>query len=424
MDAFSRLDVQEQRTTKLSDSDSSVQFDSHDVDANDDRRRVPLQRQRRPRHAQRVASMADCHRAQRHDGCTRNTYRSIRLPYWNLAASRRGQALIEMAFLIPLLVIIIGATISFGLFFYQANTLQQAVDVAAMEISRMPFPATAELGLGDLDAAETTAMYNPDFLTQIYDQKYLVVHDSEWDKDTVYNGVFSDYVDTWPLLNRLLVTTMVRDSSYPADGDPSDFPRSTVTRYPGAVVTYQDPLTGVNEETVLIPLVDYVADTGAETIVRFIAPVEEIRIDHDDDKGVTTDRVGPFSVVKPTGFDDPTVEARFPTGVVALRINYPAQSTTLINRTGERDEGGAMGTVVGVNVVEANAENPNSFPSNTNYTLANFSDDFGTHAGAFGLGRGAISLRDSQGNLIYANGVRPYRKVLSVQAIYRREVFQ
>jgi Flp pilus assembly protein TadG len=368
--------------------------------------------------------MADCHRAQRNDWCTRNAHRTKRLSDWHQAANRNGQALIEMAFLIPLLVIIIGATISFGLFFYQANTLQQAVDVAAMEISRMPFPATAELGLGDLDAAGTTVMFDANFLAQIYDQKYLVVHDNEWDNATSYNGVFRDYVDTWPLLNRLLVTAMVRDSSYPADGDPSDFPQPTVTRYPGTVVTYTDPATGLDEETVLIPLIDYDSDTGAETIISFIAPVEEIRIDHDDDKGATTDRVGPFSVVKPADFDDPNVEARFSTGMVALRINYPAQSTTLINRTGERDEGGAMGTVVGVNVVQANAENLNNFPSNTNYTLANNSDDYGPHAGAFGLGRGAISLRDSQGNLIYTNGVRPYRKVLSVQAIYRREVFQ
>ena len=71
---------------------------------------------------------------------------------------RSGQALIEFAFLLALLVIIIGATLSFGMFFFQANTLQQAVDVAAQEISRMPFSPTAQLGLGNLDAADTTCL--------------------------------------------------------------------------------------------------------------------------------------------------------------------------------------------------------------------------------------------------------------------------
>ena len=100
---------------------------------------------------------------------------------------RSGQALIEFAFLLALLVIIIGATLSFGLFFFQATTLQQAVDVAAQEISRMPFSPTAQLGLGNLDAADTTVMYDASFQSQIYDEQYLVIHQGEWDASTPFN---------------------------------------------------------------------------------------------------------------------------------------------------------------------------------------------------------------------------------------------
>jgi hypothetical protein len=38
------------------------------------------------------------------------------------------------------------------------------------------------------------------------------------------------------------------------------------------------------------------------------------------------------------------------------------------------------------------------------------------HSGRYGLGR--------QAALFVASGIRPYRTVMSVQAIYRREVFQ
>ncbi len=95
---------------------------------------------------------------------------------------RQGQALLEFAILIPLIIILIGATLSFGLFFFQANVLQQAVDVAAQEISRMPFEPDQDLGLGQLDqCGEPNLVSNdPDFKSRIYDEQYLVIHDDEW----------------------------------------------------------------------------------------------------------------------------------------------------------------------------------------------------------------------------------------------------
>lgn len=284
-----------------------------------------------------------------------------------------------MAFLIPLLVIIIGATISFGLFFYQANVLQQAVDVGAQEISRMPFSPTAELGLGDLNADTTTVMYDPDFQLQIYDERYLVIPDSDW--DSTYDR-FYDYVDTLPLLNRLLAQVMVRDESY-ADG---------VWRYPGAIVTNE--LTG--EDTVLIPLVEYDSATGTELIDEWVAPVEEIR---------PGDGQGPFSV---TAANDDA--ASFVPGMVALRINYPAQSTTLVNRVGKSGE----------IIVDADDASLADGDTGSNYSLVVPEEtgpaDTTIHSGRYGLGRQAALLREA--------GVRPYRKVMSVQAIYRREVFE
>jgi len=95
--------------------------------------------------------------------------------------TRAGQALIEFAFLIPVIIILIGASISFGLFFFQANVLQQAVDVAAQEISRMPYGPNQELGLGRIQACDEQGLVSkdPDFRAAIFDEKYLVIHDAE-----------------------------------------------------------------------------------------------------------------------------------------------------------------------------------------------------------------------------------------------------
>ena len=287
-----------------------------------------------------------------------------------------------MAFLIPLLVILIGATISFGLFFYQANVLQQAVDTTAQEIARFPFAATGQLGLGDLDADFTDPnllMNQEDFKVQIYDERFLIIPDADWEA-APYNGSFRDYVTQLPLLNRLLTQVMVRDETY----------EGGVTRYPGAIVTNQT----TDEATILIPLVEYAAN-GAETIVQWVAPVEEIRPGGNE---------GPYSLTASN------TATSFVPGMVALRINFPAQSTTLINRVG------AAGQVI----VEADDSAVADGNVGTVYSLVVPNDtglaDTSIHSGRYGLGR--------QAALFIASGVRPYRKVLSVQAIYRREVFQ
>ncbi|WP_220498007.1 TadE/TadG family type IV pilus assembly protein [Rhodopirellula sp. JC639] len=273
--------------------------------------------------------------------------------------------------MIPLLVIIIGATISFGLFFYQANTLQQAVDVAAMEISRIPFSATAKLGLGDLDAdhSDVLVMDDPLFQEQIYDEAELIISASNWNRS---------YIDSLPLLNRLLTQVMIADDSR----------GERVYRYPGAIVTNRN---GV--ETVLIPLVGYASD-GTESILEWVAPVEEIRPGGAE---------GPYSLAATNS------AASFVPGMVALRINYPAQSTTLVNRVGSEGEV----------IVDANDSALSDGSTGSNYALVVPAESGAAattiHSGRFGLGRQAALFRSA--------GVRPYRKVISVQAIYRREVF-
>lgn len=339
----------------------------------------------------------------------------------------------EFAILVPIIILLIGATISFGLFFFRANVLQQAVDVTAQEISRMALPPDRELGLGRLEAytvaADSCIDPNPiadetDFKQRIYDEKYLIIPVSDYED---CEGGLQDFADSLPLLNRLLVSVMVIDF---VDGQ-------QVLRYPGAIV--RNTCTG--QRTVLIPIVQYrhrdLSDpppfpndnpppggyvpstirTAGETIVKWVAPVEEIRVDHDGN-GVTT----PESPFKLCYDNDPTL-ASFEPGMVALRINYPAQATTMINRTTLVDDvdnpNGTLGNcivIVGDTAVAPGVDLGVCYrieePS-ARWSPATHQPGSNPNAGAYGLGELEALTRI----------VRPFRKVMSFQAIYRREVF-
>ena len=317
--------------------------------------------------------------------------------------------MLELSILIPIIIILIGATVSFGLFFFQANVLQQAVDVAAQEISRMPFEPNQQLGLGQLDQCdeENSVCNDSAFKEQIFDEQYLVIHDNEWGSSTASGGSFQAYADQLPLLNRLLVPAMIRDND--------------MTRYPGTLVV--NSATG--EETVLIPIVEYrrrANDAGVfptsirasgETILEWVAPVEEIRVDHDQDSG--TPREGPFKL----SYEVAPVLDSFQPGMVALRVNYPAQSTTLINRTtaSEQPNGQLGGVIViaGDTTLGAGATTGCYSISAPSPRISPGSGVSGSNpnAGLYGLGELEALTRV----------VRPYRKVMSFQAIYRREVF-
>ena len=338
---------------------------------------------------------------------------------------RRGQALLELSLVIPIIIVLIGATISIGLFMFQGNVLQQAVDVAAQEIARMPFAPEQELGLGRLDKCQSSDLACEDtlFKNQIYDEQYLVIDDTEWDHTTPFNGDFRAFADQLPLLNRLIVPTMIRDNQ--------------MTRYPGTIVVNSQ--TG--EKTVLIPIVEYrVRDSGeplpfpnnnpssggfmpstvqaaGETIVKWVAPVEEIRVDHDND--ASTPLQGPYPLLD---LSETTLPS-FQPGMVAIRINYPAQSTTMLNRIDLDDsvanpDGRRGGIIVLAGDTVIDSENDFSSCYVLDTPTPRISPGSGQpgsnpNAGAYGLGELEALTRV----------VRPYRKVMTFQAIYRREVF-
>ncbi len=161
--------------------------------------------------------------------------------------------------------------------------------------------------------------------------------------------------------------------------------------------------------------------------MRWVKPVEEI---------LSNDEFGPFSVAA-SDPDNPS----FQPGMVALRVNYPFQAAGLVRYV-------PTGNRVGDNVVEVDRVRANDdliFSGDTigKYTLAVPANQppLSTFGGRFGLGAtGSYRRRTHEPTVtptpanstnpdeydwdIVEYGVRPYRRVITAQAIYRREVFE
>ncbi len=280
---------------------------------------------------------------------------------------RCGSVLVEFALIALILYLILAATIEFGRALMAAQLLQQAADIAAREVARTPgLPVVGTLTDWDNPSDTNAAFNNPVVLQTIFDPQYLVVD--------ISNGL--DYFNDKPILNRLLAPLMIPDY---ANG---------VLRYPGALVANSS-----GGHTVQIPVVSYAG--GVETIQSTMLPVvQEIFYSSDSSNTTTLDPNGSNSDYSPFGLVASSTSVVPPQlrGTVALRINYPFQAASL----------------------SATAPSSN-WPPDPNFNYIQPSDGTntpGTYSGPNGLGD----------QLVFATNVRPYRRLISAQAIYRREV--
>jgi hypothetical protein len=277
--------------------------------------------------------------------------------------------LIEFAIIAFIFTLLLAAVLTFGLLLHGANVIHQAADVGAMEFARSPAGPTEEF---------QTALQS----SGLYQEADLVLLPGTDPR-------------TLPLINQLLYPVYIYD------------PDINRVRYPGTLVT-----NGDGDQTVLIPIVgSRDPSTGAETISEWRLVVEEVKSNDN----------GPYSIVA----EDPA-NPNFMPGMVALRINYPYQSGAMVAYMQQDGDGAfvlpaeTLGRDNLVNIpVQARdgsvTENATLPPG---YTLVSPSPNptFGAspHRGTYGLGE-AQALRYT---------VRPYRKVLTAQAVYRREVFE
>ena len=324
--------------------------------------------------------------------------------------ARRGQSLVEFALVALVMYMILAAILTFGHALYVAQGLQQAADLGAREISRTPLPAvsTFEDALNDDNVRE-----------KIFDDAWLVIDLEAFYTANPDGNIFTDLVPQMPLLNQQLTMVMIVDRpDFNGDGTPDEW----LLRYPGALLARDTPAVAPNgglypagvaaQYTVGIPVVSSRTVDGVETI-RWVPVVEEIDTEStpDENAGANPD---PFSL---------NSDQR---GIVALRINFPFQSASMssfrhdeaaadypfeatIGRPNAADDGG---------VIELNpGDRPGSL---TGIPLEGPEVYAGTYGGQYGLGaQGALGSQVMTGG----RPVRPYRRVISAQAIYRREVF-
>ena len=298
----------------------------------------------------------------------------------NRHRNRTGQSLVEFAVVALVLYMLLAAILTFGHALYVAQGLQSAADLGAREISRTPLPAVTTLETV-LDDGSLDGVYDDDFL--VFDLGTLGT-----------DNFFADVVPNWPVLNQQLATMMIVDRP---DFDGDGTPDANLIRYPGALLSDASTPTGY---TVGIPLVESRNTTGTETIT-WVPVVEEI-----EPESAADPRHDPFSV-----------DNAITRGIVALRINYPFQSASMSsfqpNVSGPFEP--TLGSQNVANDGGVSETNPGDRPGGlVGQPLEGGGVYAGTHGGQYGLG--------AQGAM--GQTVRPFRRVISAQAIYRREVFQ
>ncbi|MEM7306176.1 MAG: TadE family protein [Planctomycetota bacterium] len=272
----------------------------------------------------------------------------------------QGGVLVEFALISFALYLLLAAIIGLGRWMALTQSAQDAARVAAREIALYPLPP---------DFTFADALADPGFRQAVYDPDFLVV-----DLDATPPGLqLEAFFQSMPVVNRALRPLMIT----------SDVEVGATTRrlqhLPGVILASATSPTGL---TVAVPRIDARDPvTGAETAITLVPVLEEVG-------------PGSFSVLSPDR------------GLVAIRINVPYQSATLTAYLP-----GAELTPQGDPFNEAILA---ADPAGGGFAIVGPGPDgTGPYSGTYGLG-----AQQALGEL-----VRPFRRLISAQAIFRREVY-
>jgi hypothetical protein len=277
--------------------------------------------------------------------------------------NRRGQSLVEFALVALALYLILAAILTFGHALYVAQNIQSTADVLAREISRVPLPAGTESLQAALDilARDDMPLIELEMITARQDFRNNVYNEDL----LIFNP--SD-VPSGVSLRRHIETEWPIVNQMLSVVMIND---GTTFRYPGVV---KDPPGK--------PPGHYIARTLDLENFDWIPIIEEVGAEVS---------ASSFSVSSPQR------------GLVALRINYPFQAAAMsamepVEEWGEPNAG---------RYIEVD---PSEFDEEAPEVLFAPKELYG---GEYGLGR----------QYAWGRQVRPYRRVLTGQAVYRREVF-
>lgn len=271
--------------------------------------------------------------------------------------------MVEFAVVALGLYLLLAFLLDFGRLLFTAQAVQEAARVAARELALVPLPAAATFA---------DALQDPGVRAAVYDPGRLVIPVTD-------DATFQATLAALPVVNKVLVPLMIHETI--ADVE--------YLRYPGALLA--DP-TSPFGFSVGIPRVVTRGIEGVETI-EWTAPIEEILPNPADPS------TGPFSLAS-SGPQQ---------GLVAIRVNYPFQAVALSGfMQGPHGpfEPGGDGILANDDAVTAVNTPPGGlFPALP-------AGGVGTYAGTYGLGT----------QLAWGQTRRPFRKLLTAQAVFRREV--
>ena len=302
------------------------------------------------------------------------------------------------------LYLLLAGTVEFGRLMFGASAVQDAARVAARELALAPIRpnVTFEYALSCSPTDDPTCLV--DLRRRVFDPACLVV---DYDDPAVATDP-EGYFAALPVVNRALRALMITEPSRP-----------NLVRYPGALLSDTAGLAcsavGPNGQAgptgfaVGIPFINTDAIGGGETLT-WVPVLQEIRASDDQDCPAR----GPFSLLYVPASDDCgslDVDPLTDRGLAAVRINYPYQAGML---TGFR---GSLGDPLAPNTALPILADESSVLENNNAPGGLLADDgsVGAYAGPFGLGR-QLALAGLT--------VRPFRRLISAQSIYRREVFE
>ena len=274
--------------------------------------------------------------------------------------------LIEFALVALILYFLLASTVAFGRAVQGSQVVQDAARLASRELAREAFPPGYDLRTALIETQG-----------RIYNPNWLVV-----DLGRLGGLSIDEFFATLPVVNQALRPAMIFDQQVFADGV------RRFLRMPGALLGADPGFESAHDFTVGVPLITGRGERGQESIVWF-AVLDEVR-------------PGAFAF-------DPVAPGN--SGLVALRISLPFQASGLSsfrpNPDPDDTRNGNLFNEALDGEVAVVGQPPGVF-------LPDLVSGFGTYSGPFGLGRQAALGR----------ALRPFRRVVTGQAIFRREVFR
>lgn len=317
----------------------------------------------------------------------------------------RGAVLVEFALVSLALYLLLAGGIEFGRLMFAANALQDVARLAAREMAVAPLRADATFD-DALTCSPAAAGCLANLRRRVFDPACLVVDLS----DPAVAPDIDGYFAAMPVVNRALRPLFISEA---AQG---------LLRYPGALLADAsggacsavgpNGVANATGLTVGIPLVAARDETGAETIT-WVPVLEEIRAAAYRDCPAR----GSFSLLYQPALDDCGPLAVDPApvrGVAAVRVNYPFQAAMLSAFRPSVPTFDDPLPPNGANPIAASDDAVLELNAAPGEPVGSASP-VGPYAGRYGLGR-QLALAGRE--------VRPFRRVVSAQAIFRREVFQ